>query len=135
TMQKQANNSWNMTGQINPADGIMTDNLVSNISFNQDGSFSQVTGAGLGNPTMTVQLTGFAGPQTLSFAFGTAGGFQGLTQTGGIGAVQQKQLESSNVDVSLEFTRLIIAQQGYEVNAHVITAANQVLQALTNIIH
>jgi flagellar hook protein FlgE len=53
---------------------------------------------------------------------------------GGNGAVEQKQLEGSNVDVSLEFTRLIIAQQGYEVNAHVITTADQILQALTNII-
>jgi flagellar hook protein FlgE len=59
----------------------------------------------------------------------------GTGQSGGNGAVAQGQLESSNVDVSLEFTRLIIAQQGYEVNAHVITSADQILQDLTNIIH
>jgi flagellar hook protein FlgE len=53
---------------------------------------------------------------------------------GGRGAVRQKALESSNVDVSLEFTRLIIAQRGFQVNAKVITASNEVLQDLANII-
>jgi flagellar hook protein FlgE len=210
TFQKQANNTWDMTGQINATEGTMTSSLVNGVTFNQDGSFSKVTG----NPTMTVQFNGFSAPQTLNFNFGAAGGFQGLTQTGGStsavatgqdgyasgslsslsidqdgvingvfsngktlsiaqlaianfanpaalnrvgdnyfaltsesgppmlgaglqggnGAVEQKQLEGSNVDVSLEFTRLIIAQQGYEVNAHVITTADQILQALTNII-
>ncbi len=81
--QKKASNSWDLTGQINAADGVMTDNLASNITFNQDGSFNQVSGTGVGNPTMSVQFTGFAMPQTISFNFGTASGFNGLTQTGG----------------------------------------------------
>ena len=58
----------------------------------------------------------------------------GAGQSGGRGTVQQKTLESSNVDVSLEFTRLIIAQRGFQVNARTITASNEVLQELANII-
>jgi flagellar hook protein FlgE len=213
--QKQANNSWNLTGSVAASDGTMTDNLVSGINFNQNGSFSQVTGTGLGNATMAIQFAGISQPQTIGFNFGTTNGFNGVTQSGGTssavatgqngsapgvlstlsiaqdgtingvftngqtlsiaqiavanfadpsalnrigdnyyalsndsgppllgvglaggnGAVEQGQLESSNVDVSLEFTRLIIAQQGYEVNAHVITTASQIMQDLANIIH
>ena len=48
--------------------------------------------------------------------------------------MQQGALESSNVDVSLEFTRLIIAQRGFQVNAKTISVADQVLQDLSNII-
>jgi flagellar hook protein FlgE len=212
--QKQTNNNWTLTGAVNPSDGTMVDNLVSNINFNQNGSLGQVTGAGSGNATMSIQFNGFTAPQTLSFNFGTTNGFNGVTQnggtssaaatgqdgfaagflsklsisqdgivngiftngqtlaiaqlavanfanpsalnrignnyftlgsesgppmvgtglTGGRGSVQQGELESSNVDVSLEFTRLIIAQQGYQVNAHVISTANQILQDLGNIL-
>ena len=55
-------------------------------------------------------------------------------QAGGRGSVQQKALEASNVDVSLEFTQLIIAQRGFQVNARTITVSDQVLQDLVNII-
>jgi flagellar hook-associated protein FlgK len=52
----------------------------------------------------------------------------------GRGSVQQGVLEQSNVDVANEFTQLIIAQRGFEVNARTITVSDQVLQDLTNII-
>jgi flagellar hook protein FlgE len=48
--------------------------------------------------------------------------------------VQQSLLEDSNVDVAAQFTQLIIAQCGYEVNARTITVSNDVLQTLTSII-
>ena len=214
TFQKQANNTWSMTGSIPAADGTLTNGVVSGITFNANGSFNQVTGAG-GTASMTVALAGQITPQTINFNLGTAGGFGGLTQvgtdtsaaatqqngygagtlsnvtidqtgvingvfsngqvlavgqlaianfanagglsrtgnnyfalssesgppligsgkTGGRGSVQQSQLEDSNVDVSLEFTKLIIAQRGFELNAHSITAGDQVLQDLVNIIH
>jgi flagellar hook protein FlgE len=58
----------------------------------------------------------------------------GAGGSGGRGLVQQGTLESSNVDVALEFTRLIIAQRGFQVNARTITVGNEVLQELANII-
>lgn len=54
--------------------------------------------------------------------------------TGGRGSVQGAALEGSNVDIAIEFSRLIIAQRGFSVNARVVTAANDVLQELSNII-
>jgi len=42
-------------------------------------------------------------------------------------------LEMSNVDLSKEFTDLIIAQRGFQANARVITTSDQVLEELVNI--
>ena len=54
--------------------------------------------------------------------------------SGGRGAVRSGQLESSNVDLALEFTRLIIAQRGFSANARTVTVTDRVLEELTNII-
>lgn len=42
-------------------------------------------------------------------------------------------LESSNVDISQEFTDLIVAQRGFQANARVITTADEMLNDLVNI--
>jgi flagellar hook protein FlgE len=55
-------------------------------------------------------------------------------QAGGRGAVQGGALEASNVDVSSEFTNLIVAQRSYSINARTVTASDEVLQALTNLV-
>ncbi len=42
-------------------------------------------------------------------------------------------LESSNVDIAQEFTNMIIAQRGYQANARVISASDEMLNELVNI--
>ena len=42
-------------------------------------------------------------------------------------------LEMSNVDLSQEFTNLIVAQRGFQANARIITTSDEVLQELTNL--
>jgi flagellar basal-body rod protein FlgG len=51
----------------------------------------------------------------------------------GRGTFRQGYLESSSVDAVREITGLIEAQRGYELNAKVITAADQMLAATTQI--
>ncbi|MBY6048871.1 flagellar basal-body rod protein FlgG [Vannielia litorea] len=51
----------------------------------------------------------------------------------GLGTVRQGYLEDSSVDAVKEITDLITAQRGYELNAKVITAADQMLGATTQI--
>tara|TARA_R110002049_G_scaffold277912_2_gene456483 strand:- start:3 stop:788 length:786 start_codon:yes stop_codon:yes gene_type:complete len=51
----------------------------------------------------------------------------------GRGTFRQGYLESSSVDAVREITELIEAQRGYELNAKVITAADQMLGATTQI--
>ncbi len=58
----------------------------------------------------------------------------GTALTGGRGALRSGQLEGSNVDLALEFTRLIIAQRGFSANARTVTVTDRVLEELTNII-
>ena len=51
----------------------------------------------------------------------------------GLGSFRQGYLEDSSVDAVKEVTDLIEAQRGYELNAKVITAADQMLSATTQI--
>lgn len=59
-------------------------------------------------------------------AVGTAG-------TGGRGSLAGGALEMSNVDLSSEFTSLIVAQRGFQANSRVITTSDEVLQELVNL--
>ena len=43
-------------------------------------------------------------------------------------------LEGSNIDIADEFTKLIVTQQAYSANTHVITTANQMVQDLLNML-
>jgi flagellar hook protein FlgE len=52
---------------------------------------------------------------------------------GGLGTVAGGMLEMSNVDLSQEFTNLIVAQRGFQANARIITTSDEVLQELTNL--
>lgn len=51
----------------------------------------------------------------------------------GLGTVRQGYLEESSVDAVREVTELIKAQRGYELNAKVITAADQMLSTTTQV--
>lgn len=57
-------------------------------------------------------------------------GFAGTTSDSSLTA---GALESSNVDISQQFTNMIIAQRGFQANARVITAADEMLTELVNI--
>ena len=54
----------------------------------------------------------------------------GLAATAGTGSIQQANLEQSNVDSVTEISALIAAQRAYEMNAKVITAADQMLSSV-----
>lgn len=49
------------------------------------------------------------------------------------GALVSGGLEMSNVDLSKEFTDMIVAQRGFQANARVITTSDQVLEELVNL--
>jgi flagellar basal-body rod protein FlgG len=51
----------------------------------------------------------------------------------GLGTLRQGYLEESSVDSVKEVTELIKAQRGYEMNAKVITAVDQMLAATTQV--
>jgi flagellar hook protein FlgE len=59
----------------------------------------------------------------------------GVPNDGGRGSVSTGTLETSNVDLAQQFTNVIIAQRGFQASSRVITASDQLLQDLVNIIH
>jgi flagellar basal-body rod protein FlgG len=86
-------------------------------------------------------LAGFSNPKGLEalganlFAETEASGpaLPGAPGEDGLGTLRQGYLEESSVDAVREVTELIEAQRGYELNAKVITAADQMLGATTQV--
>jgi flagellar hook protein FlgE len=62
-----------------------------------------------------------------SFASGAA--VVGTAGTAGNGSITGGAVEDSNVDLSTEFSTMIVAQQNYEANAKALTTLNQISQA------
>ncbi|GAA5025469.1 flagellar hook protein FlgE [Terrabacter aeriphilus] len=57
----------------------------------------------------------------------------GAAGDAGFGTLLGGALEMSNVDLSQEFTNLIVAQRGFQANARIITTSDQVLQELVDL--
>ncbi len=57
----------------------------------------------------------------------------GAPNSGGLGTLTGGALESSNVDISTEFTNLIVTQRGFEANARVITTLDSVTNDTINL--
>ncbi|MFC7879041.1 flagellar hook protein FlgE, partial [Isoptericola sp. NPDC057391] len=51
----------------------------------------------------------------------------------GLGSITSGALEMSNVDLSQEFTNLIVSQRGFQANSRVITTSDEVLSELVNL--
>ncbi|WP_298471146.1 flagellar basal body rod protein FlgG [uncultured Psychrobacillus sp.] len=51
----------------------------------------------------------------------------------GRGSIQSGFLEMSNVDLSEEFTDMIVAQRGFQANTRIITTSDQILEELVNL--
>ena len=57
----------------------------------------------------------------------------GVPGTGGRGTVVGGSVESSTVDIAEEFTNLIVLQRGYQANAKIVTAVDQLSQDTINL--
>ncbi|MGH9586258.1 MAG: flagellar hook protein FlgE [Acidobacteriaceae bacterium] len=98
---------------------------------------------GLTSPVGQIALANVVNPQGLSVQGGDlyqttlasgAASF-GVAGTGGLGTIQNDALEASNVNISNEFSNLIIAQQAYEASSKAITTFDTVSQDTINMIH
>jgi flagellar hook protein FlgE len=58
----------------------------------------------------------------------------GRANESGRGSIQSGALELSNVDLATEFTDLIITQRGFQANARVITAGDEIMRDTVNLI-
>ncbi len=123
------------------ADGFEPSTLVS-VQVDADATLFGVTSTGRRFPLAQMAIATFGNPDGLlsagnnfyqgSLSSGTAQ--LGTALSGGRGSVVSQSLEGSNVDLTAEFTRLIIAQRSFSANARTITVTDQVLEELTNLI-
>jgi flagellar hook protein FlgE len=59
----------------------------------------------------------------------------GVAGAGGRGLIEDSTLEGSNVDISSEFSALIVAQRAFEANSKAVTTFDTVTQQAINMIH
>jgi flagellar basal-body rod protein FlgG len=111
------------------------------IVINQSGEIKAMTNEGE-NVIGQIQLANFINPQGLqaignnlfrqSAGSGTA---QQITPgEAGMGDILQGALEASNVNVANSMIEMIGAQRGYEMNTRVMSVADKMLEATTNIV-
>ncbi|RYV50016.1 flagellar hook protein FlgE [Pengzhenrongella frigida] len=121
-------------------DGQGAGNLQS-FSLSPDGTLLGSFSNGLKQAIGQLSMATFTNPTGLEKAGGSmyrttvsSGIAQvGVAGTGGRGKLAGGSLEMSNVDLSAEFTNLIIAQRGFQANSRVITTSDELLQELVNL--
>ncbi len=57
----------------------------------------------------------------------------GVPNTGGRGRLLPGNLEMSNVDLSTEFTSMILTQRGFQASTRVITTVDQMMEDVVNL--
>ncbi|KRE84878.1 flagellar basal-body rod protein FlgG [Rhodanobacter sp. Soil772] len=134
-------------GQIVTANGYAVDPAVSipanaqSITIGSDGTISvSVPGQAATQQIGTVQLADFINPAGLQpngdnlYLETASSGSPQIGQPGlnGLGTLAQGALESSNVNVVEQMVNMIETQRTYEMNSKAVSAADSMLQFLTN---
>ncbi len=108
-------------GRDGVINGVFTNGLTRTIGQVGLASFSNVGGLERMGQNMFRDTPASGSPQI------------GLPNTGGRGQVSGGVLEGSNVDLSREFSELIITQRAFQANARTISAADELLQETVNL--
>lgn len=116
--------------------------LLSNINIDQYGVVMGIFSNGNSRPLAQLMVATFPNLNGLISEGGnlySAYANSGQPNVGSLGeetntTVQSGALEQSNVDLSEEFTKMIVSQRGFQANARVITTADSLLQEITNLI-
>ncbi|HYE46031.1 MAG TPA: flagellar hook protein FlgE [Caulobacter sp.] len=114
---------------------------LTNIEIDEDGFVTAIFDNGISRQIAQVAIATFANPDGLRATNGNAyrvtqdSGTYSLkgAGTGGAGSIAPSTLEASTVDLSSEFTGLIVTQRAYSASSKIITTADQMLEELLNI--
>ncbi len=114
---------------------------VASFSIGQGGKITGVDANGANVDLGTITIAKFNNPAGLTKAGNNT--FQesvnsgtpniGTADTDGRGKLSSGRLEMSNVDLSEEFTEMIVAQRGFQANTRIITTSDEILQELVNL--
>ena len=115
--------------------------VLKNYSVAIDGTITGSYDNGVNLPLYRVALATFANEQGLEKVGDSM--FQATVNSGnanidgattnGKGKIMSQYLEMSNVDLTEEFTHLIIAQRGFQANTRVVTVSDQILEEVVNL--
>lgn len=124
---------------IYDVDGHKSGELV-DYSIGEDGVVTGVYSNGEQQPLAKIALATFKNEQGLKR---NDGGMYSVTSNSGVaqvvsantvaGSFISSALELSNVDLSTEFTDMIITQRGFQANSKIINASDELLQELVNL--
>lgn len=134
TSLKSSSNAPTQNGQAS--------GTLSSISLLSDGTIEGIYTNGQSNSIGQVGVAIFANNQGLlrtgnndyQATVGSGVAAVGVAGSGGRGAITGGSVESSNVDVAAEFSKMIVAQQAYQANAKTITTFQQISQATIQMI-
>ncbi|MCX7747003.1 MAG: flagellar hook protein FlgE [Clostridia bacterium] len=121
--------------------GYSTGGLVT-FNIGSDGILTGIYSNGQQQPLGMIALASFENPSGLQkvgenmFVPTTnSGDFKKGVKAGseGVGTMNPGTLEMSNVDLSREFTDMIVTQRGFQANSRIITTSDEMLQELVNL--
>ncbi|MGE5613914.1 MAG: flagellar hook protein FlgE [Bacillota bacterium] len=121
-------------------DGYSSGNLVT-FSVGSDGVLTGIYDNGQQQPLGLLAISSFENPAGLQkvgdnmYIPTTNSGDYKASKPGsnGTGTLNPGTLEMSNVDLSKEFTEMIITQRGFQANSRIITTSDEMLQELVNL--
>ena len=122
-------------------DGL-AEGVLERYSIGADGVLTGVFSNGLTESLAQIALASFGNNNGLVsqggnlFSRGPSSGASevGAAATGKRGSLLSKNLESSNVELTTEFTNLIATQRAYQANARTITTSDSILQELVSLV-
>lgn len=124
---------------VKDKDGSTGGSLTS-FTFGQSGEITGVFSNGQVKTLGQIALATFSNPGGLlktggnTFQESNNSGIPNVSTPGNSrGVVQAGTLEMSNVDLSEEFTDMIVAQRGFQANSRIITTSDQILEELVNL--
>lgn len=115
--------------------------ILEKISFDQAGMISGIFSNGVSRTLAQLVLADFnnksgllkVGGNVYQVSANSGAAISGVAGETISGSVSSGALESSNVDIAMEFTNMITAQRGFQANARVITTSDNMLDELVNL--
>ncbi|PAQ15887.1 flagellar basal-body rod protein FlgG [Bacillaceae bacterium SAOS 7] len=149
TLYTRAGNLYlDVDGNLVNADGLKIEPAIGpipqdakDLSVGANGEVTYTDTAGTLQTAGTIELAKFPNPDGLMKVGNNL--FEETPNSGapvsanpgedGTGVIVAGTLEMSNVDLSEEFTEMIVAQRGFQANTRIITTSDEILQELVNL--
>lgn len=120
----------------------MASAALKNVNIDQDGVVVGVFSNGQSKDLAQLMLANFTNLNGLSssgdnlYQVSANSGDPTINEAGAASrtTIQSGSLEQSNVDLSQEFTNMIVSQRGFQANARIITTSDSLLQEITNLV-